>query len=298
MMRPMLLPINIFNNFWFEKFICYGLATALILPLSNANSIVAYILMGQAHFFLCYLYQAKAGKIKLWHLPIYIGVLAFVFIAGKLYFYELMILTLTFFIIHNFFDERHLINRPISAFYALIISAFCILIVGQLLQYFYPSLTLPLLQITGSIIFSSVIIYLFNFRNKLYLESRKHDFFVFSILILLFVLELTGNSLHIIKTFAIIIIAHGSTWYYKLGIRFAKNSPKKFKTYLRDCVLLNLAVISTYYIFKNSENLQWLFALFYTPHAYYSWAMMHFITTIRVDDWQSIIKIIKLPRLT
>ena len=102
--------LNKTNNLLGQKL----LALALFLPLAwFANSeivVTAYIVLGQAHFGLTYLYQARAGKLKLSPLlcTSYLAILLGLFWLVFHYKVAMMLIISSLFVVHYYLDEFRL----------------------------------------------------------------------------------------------------------------------------------------------------------------------------------------------
>lgn len=275
--------------FVYEKLISAVTVLALIAILSPDNVVNAFVVLGHAHFALSYLYQYKAGKMKVIYLiPYVLLVIAF---FGFRYFDPIifMLFVATFFLFHNFFDEFKLRSeKPTVEFSALII-LLTGLIVGWIVDFFMATdNALAIFGGAGAV--SCFLLIAKFFKSKtVSIPWNNAYFWYLSLLLIIFLgMELTGHRPDARESFGFIVLMHYMTWYIRLGTRFWVEKGGKFNVYLRDTAIANAVFIAGYYIVVvELERQGILYEGIYRPLGFYVWTLMHLVTTLRLSDYQN-----------
>lgn len=250
-------------------------ATLPILVLLTGNpefALACFIVLGQGHFLMAYLYQYKAGKASLQKGIIYVLLFLFIFsyVIPELGFDLFLMVVAGAFAVHFFFDEARLLekeNHKVS-FTILLppIILFLATLASDLLQVDYlPSAAL----LSGGCFLISLI------KDKRRLFQSQHFWYVNSasaIFILLYLLPISVPAEFI---FGAIILWHVATWYVHFYNKLSPNE-SRLRTYVTEVVLLNIALILLYAMYSGGTWVDVLY-IFYDPIYYYGWALLHII---------------------
>lgn len=254
------------------------LSGALLSFVFSDNIKVVYIIVGQGHFLLAYLYMYKANKISLKKLSIYLTIfISFLFIFLVVYDRHILLLvTAMYFIIHYVLDSFFLNKKHIN-FYQL------------------PIFALPYLWI-GAIRLSIYAFYIDLSNSLIYLFPLSFIFFPFIIkkidgITLLFILFPLAVYLSILfkldwvlfHFLHILFISHYLMWYFYIYISKDKLFLKKF--FLNFSILHVLLIFLGILYLYSKENL-FLGGFIFSDDYFYIWTLMHFVATFRINDFK------------
>ena len=253
-----------------------------LTSLGATGVLAAYIMLGQAHFIISYLYQWKAGKLSIARLATY--VLVSIFLLGFLWLmpYAHSIRYISFvagflFAIHFLFDSVKINNlnwtRPLSA---LLFSNFIIYIALLFHAIFNLTLAYP------SAIVSLIVIslgFLFSTQNDLRPSGGLVTLGIAFVGLLLLLFE--GQSIPAEYIFGATVLAHYFQWYIYY---FVKLQRRRFWMYLFDAVILNALCILLWivYIKTGYQLLQFMFL----PTYFYGWTILHILFSVRIEDYR------------
>ncbi|MCA9360179.1 hypothetical protein KC850_04060 [Candidatus Kaiserbacteria bacterium] len=241
--------------------------------LSPILILVAYIVLGHAHFLLAYYYKFKAGKINKKHLLPYLLLAVFVFSLPTFLSMESILLIIAIlFGTHFFFDEARLLEGEVEKV-SLSLSVPAIITFVGLVAYTETSydFMLPAILVSVAIIVWSLastgIRNLF-LPHVLYLNL----FTLLFSLIYIFGIEISGEAV-----FGSIILMHITTWYV-FYYKKLKSAPKRLVQFIVDCVVINALFIILYFVFM-SQGEGSIGQYVFSPIYYYCWAILHIVTS-------------------
>lgn len=253
----------------------YSLAIlpAILLLLVNkpALALAAFVVLGQGHFLLTYLYQYRGGKITRFYMSAYaIGLpLAYV-IAVYLPLTYLLILTTIVFAVHYFYDEARIMtgnNYHLSLL--LIVPPILFFLSYLLYEQLHIDTFIVTLVITGGILLQ--IWYRFGptpFMQQYVLITN-------AISILLYILYVRGGTVPSELILGAIIIHHYATWYIFQYKKLRQNTDRVSK-YLTDVLTVNAILIVGYILYVSNQNFAVLEYL-YGINFFYAWTLLHII---------------------
>lgn len=269
------------TNTWF--FMSRGVAIlyliGLCLYLDSRHMILAYIVLGHAHFLGGYYYKYKSGKwtwsgLGLWFL---LGSALFFWYQlgpGK---YVLEMFVAIVFAIHMGVDEMYLSGRkanlqatfeilPFVIFY----SAFTYWIISQN--------RLDLLNALGLILIAS------NAVQYLRGNWRFDKASLYSLLVALFfaISSLVNASWVSGEFIAAAIIMHFFTWYLHYLHKFKDNS-KVNRNFMFEMLLINVFVIGAFFLSSLHSEGAAFRTYFFSRDYYFLWALLHIFINIRPD---------------
>lgn len=241
-----------------------------------------FIVVGQGHFFLAYLYMFKAGKIDSSFIFRYtiVGVLlfGFYFILRNYTTHAenyLRFSTALYFVIHFGLDYYFLNNIKIN------FTKFITYISPLLIIIFYT--LAKFVHIPNE--WADYILYAYPlFGLLVIIQLKKDDFVTKQILLFSFVLFLLMYfKVFAFSEIAIIIMAHYITWYiyYYIKVRLDK---EKFKTYVYNVLIVNAVFVALFFIFKQKNV--YLFNSLFREDVFYLWTWMHYFATLRLNDFK------------
>lgn len=272
---------SFWNAFGFMSSLLLALCCALFLRTENMT--YAFVVLGQAHFLLAYLYQWRAGKIglayALWYAAAF-GALVFAFVTIPDPGVWSLALAGTIFAIHFFVDEMHINGIPLTGETRLLGFAF-IFLYGMLLLRSAYDIDEPIL--VGGIALAACIPLIYS-----RLESRSiraaEMFFLSAIGILLLIIYVPWSIL-LTTTLGFIVLFHVFRWYFFYFFKLNENPDKtKLRRYLIDVAVVNgltFALFALYLLYPAFRMLEYAFL----PTYYYLWAMLHVAFSARLPQW-------------
>lgn len=274
------------SEFFIEKTISLLIVGIILFTLSLQSIVILFIVLGQAHFLIAYLYQYRAGKMKksmkVWY-PIVLLPLLVLGFFGQLI--ALALLATIFFAIHFAQDEIFLAGKETSLFTSLEVLAFVLVLVGvvvdlilmtSFVMYFFALAALTL------------VVYAYFIFSKKYIFTRV-SIYLLSITFFLSLVTLLGYHIPLEKIIGGVILLHFSTWYINYFFK-TKEIPSYRKQYLTRVVIVNVIAIGSYFIFIQTGLgiFNYFFALIY----FYVWTMMHILSSVRLADYKNGVRII------
>jgi len=243
----------------------------------------SFIVLGQAHCLLGYLYGYRAGRYSsFFAVVLYAIALVLIYLIGISNEYLFIAAVSSFVLFHNFYDEMHLSevkNSRLMTFYflpivlSLVIYGFCPNLVrygGRYLDF-------------GLFVFSLVPLLIISIRREF---SRYTIYIGFKVavigLILFFHLLIVGR----IWTF--LVISHYMLWYVKVAQRLRLKDQLLYKTYLKEAVIGNVLVIGLWIFSLQNYAPKQIYDYFFSPVAFFAWTLMHVVVTLRVFDYKAL----------
>lgn len=280
MMRVDFSPTN--RDFILEKLFSCGVALALVCLLAPTDVLNTYIVLGQAHFTITYLYQAKAGKFTLRNILLFYALLAVLFYLSFLSPAGITLFAASTLIYHVYYSELGILKRRVSPVYLVLMVAIMAINGIWLIN-----------ALWGMSIDADGLCYLLLGVGGLAggwhaIRSRAVEveaFFVFLTLVLLgyIALQLSGNVPSPYKTYGFIVISHYLTSYVAAARKIRARTPGKLPVFITESVFMNLFMLAGYILVQVSpEQLGWVYTVWYMPVSFYVWTLMHFASTARI----------------
>ena len=305
-------------------------ALGVLAFLLNFEAIfVLYIVLGQAHFLLTYLYQWRAGKVRLnlFTIASYLALLLGLMWWVMNYTTVASPIIATLFMLHYYLDEfqlngerlnrgRFMLALPLMALIALGLhahgtmqDAFYAQHAAQLepgpwmqggehhpkaLEYFASLSGQEVLQAYWPWLWAGLVMVAAYFVFSL-LKSKKLKLTSLHILVvsaLIFVWIWYGGFATAIPANGLIVVAHIVHWYISMHDRLRKHAPAKLAPYYRDVFIVNALVIAGY-AYTAYMPQAWgaaeLGLYFFSFKAFFAWSAMHILTTVRVEDYKTVL---------
>ena len=254
----------------------------LLLPLYLF--VPMYIVLGQGHFILAYVYQLKA------HRPHFFSAVLFLAFSSGIFFWiwkgaslwELILTTGAVFIIHMIVDQLRLC-RAAFTWGMLPLAIFPFLVYFSLLSRSLHSWFRADVAGVACLLLGAATVVFVVYRRKSF-KQGAHFVAWFSI-----VAGFLGSFLFFAKPlplsiiFGGLILFHYIEWYVFYFQKLKTNIPKR-RTYIRDALIINGLVILAYIIFlKWGSSLQVVFNQRY----FYGWALLHTLSSFFVQAKRS-----------
>lgn len=265
-----------------EKGISLTLVSLAVFFLSPSNILMLFVVLGQAHFFIAYLYQYRAGKITKRYLFFFVLTLI-ASLTVLLYFNRLDLLVIaagTIFALHFLQDELFLAGQKPSLLRTFEMAPVFLLYSGLLVS---EVLRMEILTYATALAAIIVIIYgaCMAYLRKLPDLLSAYFLGLTSLLFTIVVLDITVSIRVLIGA---LVLLHYSTWYIQYFYKVRSN-PERLTSYVRSVLACNLLAISLYALFLTPLGKPWLFVLF-TPAYFYIWTLQHILFSIRWPDWR------------
>ncbi len=266
-------------------------AFSCVWLLSDNQILVTFILLGQAHFLLTYVYAGKYKKINTAYIKKFIALLLLLggicfFIVENPSFLKVMILIASIlFTFHYFNDEFKIIglekleNKLLGVLAVVLVASSVFLVklsisdVGSVLWLIIVSLILTLLFIYQA------------YKEGVILKHRM--FFVFFVLnIIVPICLLFQKNVTIYQVLGFIIVFHYIRWYLYY---FDKFKDKDLDYYVNAVIGANLIVLIAFILYVSVPGFGILY-LFYSPLFFYAWSIVHILLSLRKHDYTLDIK--------
>lgn len=259
-----------------------------ILLLPPQSVLWLFIVLGQGHFFLAYLYQYKAGKITrtylVWFGLLFASLFSIFFWFGS--FEWLVVLTGTQFLIHFLQDEVFLAGETHSLFTSLEAAALVSLFFGILYDTVFGA---TLSTYTAALGLALVTLYFLLAIEQRYFPNRT-NYFVLFIIALLLGIEFTGFTVPVEILLGALILFHYAEWYIHFFFKLRKNKTA-LRTYLVRVAVINSALITLFFIYSHWFSFQGPLAVLFAPFFFYLWTLMHTLTSVRLADYKNALRI-------
>lgn len=280
-----------------EKVLALALTLGLVAYLSWKQVVLVYIVFGQGHFLLAYLYQFKAGKIT----KKYVGVaLASLVLISTTYFIwpherALVAVTTIYFLIHMLFDEMYLLRLPMELGRSP-------LHVGRLLEmcpifFLYSARVVEALfsrfsggetdpgRVAMVLSWSALLLLALLLVSGSYRLDVRSAYFLAGGGILIWA-SYSGWFYNVPtgKLTGFIIIYHYLCWYFHYFLQIQERSRRR--TYLNRVVIVNALILSLYFLFGQDG----LGLVLFQDDMFYIWTLLHLITSTRPGDLRRVFR--------
>lgn len=231
--------------------------------------LMLYVVTGQAHFFMGYLYQYRAGKMT----RIYVFVAALLAVLASLYFayigalLPLILAVGVFFSAHFAHDEILLHGETRTRGKILTVLGFTLYFSALVCTYIVPSLS----SYAVYALFIPVCVAAARFLvDKSPIGASERYLWMVELVIFLVAL-VSGNPGGVL---GVIVLLHVANWYVGVGGRVAGNSART-RSYWTE-VVVSLAVVAALFALYVYGIAPMLGLLFKVPF-YYAWAIAHIV---------------------
>ncbi len=246
-------------------------ALLLLLLQQPTVSLFTFIVLGQGHFLLTYLYQFRAGKITRTYLLWYAIVSLLVFSAATYLPFSLMLVTAaSIFAVHYIYDEARLL-------------------IGENLRLSLSLITPPMLFFMAYLLYQQyaidlfpacVLLSLFLVLRSWYSYGARHlaaPYVLLTNVITAIMLGLyfTDTIVPSELLLGAIIIHHYGTWYVFQYVKL-RSSPTRLGVYLTDVLAVNAILLFAFLIYLTSGGGTWLQYVFAESY-FYAWTILHIV---------------------
>ncbi|MEC7750840.1 MAG: hypothetical protein VX405_04955 [Myxococcota bacterium] len=262
-----------------EKLISAVITLACALLLSQKDLVLLFIVVGQGHFVIAYLYRFRAKRVSRTLMVNYM--LAVVVFAGGYWLTGdallLAAVTSIYFAWHMLSDERHLLGGKASVQGLLEILPTLLMLAAYELEHLY-ALEGVSLAFGFSLILWVVRLGLAPLTGW---KSDSISAYFAGAWLLLAGLFLAGRRIPADTLWGAIILYHYLNWYLFYGLRFV-GKRERMRPYLRDILIVNGLMIVGFMLW------QWgpatALDLWFGQNAFYVWTCLHLVFTTRGDD--------------
>ncbi|KND50622.1 MAG: hypothetical protein ABA06_04140 [Parcubacteria bacterium C7867-001] len=239
----------------------------------------AFLVVGQAHFLMAYLYQYRGKKMNQWYALV--GLLTFA--ACALYFTAgggvtaILIVAGILFALHFAIDECTLHEEKLSMRSWVAIGGFVAMFSSLILLVIYPHLVVVPI-IASFLLAASIAVRTFVSRTPVSRTERYLWFVEASLFVLALVLGLPEQVL------GVVLLLHFANWYVWYGGKVAER-PGKAKGYWTE-VIVTLAISAAAFAALRYFGAS-VFGLFFALQFYYAWAIAHILLSFVSAKWHS-----------
>lgn len=273
-----------------EKLLALGLAAALVVGLDWRAVIQWMIVLGQGHFLLAYLYQAWAGKIRVFYVLNYLfwAVLLVLLYWSHPFAAGLTAVATVYFAWHMAVDELYLSEYPLRLGRSplhlgrlLEMTPFMLVYAAAVLDAMlahgtwreFPELMGPALQLTPVVL----LVYLALIGWGGYRPDARSCYFLVAGGLLDGAAKLGWLQLvPAAKLSGFIILFHYFSWY----VHYYLSLPAGRGRYVADVVVVNAVVLALFFWF-GAAGPGWIF---FQEQNFYLWTLMHLISSTRRGD--------------
>lgn len=271
-----------------QKVIAFGLVVPALFLLDAKEITMAFIVFGQGHFIAAYYYQWRAGKIGDRWLAYYGAGAALLFAYAYITqaFELIALVTMFVFLVHHFQDEVLLFGKERSLIRTLEQISPIMLYTALIGDALYGSQVAPIIAygVLALLVVYGVCIALF----KTYAPDTLSWYFGIITAGLLYI-ALANVRVDASALAGLVILNHYVCWYVHFYFRFEQNIPR-LKSYIRDMLVINGIVIAAFCAFLFSAPLQPLLAWVFAPIYFYTWTILHILSSVRKSDYQEALR--------
>jgi len=278
------------KDYILEKIFSCSVALAILYAFSPEKVRDSYIILGQAHFTLTYLYQIKTGKATPRTLSLFTICMTTLYTAAMVYQAAFTLFAATTLIFHTNVAEVKLQKRRMNIGYLFLMTSIMLINSAELANalwghhidagiicYFIMAIGIP-----------AGILYLVKAQKPLSIDASV--IFMIAMLLVYIWLELSGHFPSPYKSFGFIVIAHYMTFYVVTARKFYREDRKKLLPFLTQSAILNFCMVTGYFalLYKWIETgavHSFVYQLWYLPVAFYAWTVMHFVSTLNAGDY-------------
>ena len=249
-------------------------ATIAVVLFSPPNIVRFFIMLGQSHFLLAYLYQWRAGKMTTPYLSLYVVLATAFFYTGIFFGFSswLVVFTGTLFAAHFFIDEFRMAQLPFSVGRIFVGAAFIVPFFAILANSFIDFNAL-FETFFISVLFLCIGVVLVSLQHP---WTRTDFFLVIAAGVSFFLLSMPPAPEYVL---GFIILFHYIRWYFYYFFCL-EHDPSRRRTYIQHVTLFNIAVFVLYFIYGFSFfkwNNTGFLEYFFDPNCFYLWTVLHIL---------------------
>ena len=248
-----------------------GLLAGIFLP--SEWLIYAFVIAGQAHFFMAYLYQYRGGKMGSSYFlmggVLLVGAFAYLYFLGEQGVWAFLLVAFLF-PIHFALDEVHLHGNTLNTRSAGTVAGFSLLVFATVLIYAFPETEL-LYAAVAAVFFCGALVRIFLRKETL----TRSEVYLWVTGVVVMLLAYFGRPE---QALSIIILLHGLNWCIGYGARLKGQGEKEKEYWLLTFITLGVSLLA--FIGFTSlaiEPLRYFFLVFY----YDLWAIAHVVLSFR-----------------
>ncbi len=274
------------SDFILEKIFSCGIALALACKLTAIQMSAVFIIMGQAHFTLTYIYQIKAGLATPRNVVLFVLCMTALYTTSFYYPPFFTLFAASSLVIHTYVAEVKLQRRRMNIGYLALMAGVMVVnstvSINQLFGLHLPVDTVcyVILLIGFSAGFGYFI------RAKRPISIQAYTIFAIGLLLTYIALALTDRFPYPYTSLGFIGVSHYLTFYAVTARKLYRNNRKRLLVFIGEAAVLNLLIAAGYFSlvwgwWRNDD----LYTLWYLPTAFYAWTVMHFISTFKASDY-------------
>ena len=284
------LPIDLYEKI-ISILIC--LPFAFYLQIEHSMSFeslgVIYLAAGYGHFSLAHLYQAKAKKITLKLIALYVGVTLFLYYLAFNFTNPFLISVIFCTFLHVFNDEIFLSRQKTTLTrYSLAVTLTVVLMIF-FVDFFYNSLDLRNIVICGITFFTGL------YAFHIYKSGIKPFEIVIGLYALTFFSLTLFTDIHPVKIFIFTVVMHYMNWYVRMFKKTREIDTKRHRTYIIDVIWVHALIAAMIFIAAHLSAGNPLQTYFFDFKAGFVWVMLHNIFTMRLADYKGMGQSLLLP---
>lgn len=261
-----------FKRETYERLAIGAVTLALLAFLPSRFFFLAFIMLGQGHFLMTYLYQGKAGKMTVRYLVAYaLSLAALAYLATfVLPLPVLLLVTGSIFALHFFYDEARLYARDNAVSLGLVWYP-ALLFLLALVKLLYAFDVLPVVVI-------GTLLLIFQYARS---EGKENPHpstgrYMSVLSGVLLALLLTPISISATAVLGAIILYHYMSWYVHYFFRL-KDNRRPLRPYLGNGILVNALVIGGFalYLLSSGGALHTALDAVFAERYFYMWTLLH-----------------------
>lgn len=259
-----------------------------VIILSPQNIVTVFIVLGQAHFIISYIYQWRAGKIGIKFVLLY--ALAVSFLGTLILFAPdkdslFLVLAGIVFSIHFFIDEFYVAHTKFTFERTLIGVGFVLLYGSLLFKEGYGldfGIFLPLLAVFVGLPFI-----------KKAIESKKisaSEMLIITSSAVLILINVMDVKISIEAMLGFIILFHYVRWYIFYIFRSIEAGKALLRQYIYIVLLVNVVVVGAYFVYTITSfapSLSYVFDQTY----FFAWTILHILFSANFERLSALQKI-------
>lgn len=256
----------------YERAIIGIVTLAILILLPAEHFLLAFVVLGQGHFLMTYLYQWKGKKIGWRYLTTYalaLGVLAYL-TTFVLSLSILLLITGSVFALHFFYDEARLYARDNGISLGLVWYP-ALLFFLTLIKILYAVDVLPVI-VVGTLLFVLQTAHRQE-GNDPHRSTRMYMGVFSAVLLALLILPLSISATAVLGS---IILYHYMSWYVHYFFRL-RDAKRPAGPYLKNGLIVNTLVIGCFalYFLLPSNGAHTALSFFFTEQYFYLWTLLH-----------------------
>ncbi|MBM65598.1 MAG: hypothetical protein CMH55_05115 [Myxococcales bacterium] len=262
-----------------EKLISGLITVACALLLAPKDMVLLFIVVGQGHFVIAYLYRFKAKKVSRTLLLSY-GLAVLVFAGGYWLTQDALLLaavTSIYFAWHMLSDERHLMGGRATLQGLLEILPALLMLAAYELEHLYA------FEGLGFAFALSLALWLARLALAPLRQWRSDGISAYfaGAWLILAGFYLAGRRIPADTLWGAIILYHYLNWYLFYGLRFA-GKPERMGPYVRDVLTVNGIMLISFFLWR--AGYAPVLDGWFGQNAFYVWTCLHLVFTTRRED--------------